>query len=145
MTLTALWFLFFLVNLAIVLYLYLDDWIEEDNFRACLTQLNSLYVIYIGVITAFYFTNPNKVTSKEKYAGTAFVVAFLGSAIWNIVIFIFLLRLLLPKGTIEDSTAQIGYFGSLLSWLVAPAIGYYFANPYSDAGGRANLKGRTGA
>ncbi len=50
--LLAAWFGFFLVNLAVLLWLYLDNWILEDNFRAALSQLSALYAPYLGGILA---------------------------------------------------------------------------------------------
>ena len=126
--LVILWFSFFFLNLLAVLYLYLADWIGAENFRAGLSQLNSIYVTYLGVIAAFYFTAPANAASSRPRTGITFTLALLVSVIWNSVILIFIMRAFFLWGPIEDSLDQIGYFGPLLSWLVAPAIGFYFAN-----------------
>lgn len=124
--LLLVWAFFFSFNIGSLLYLYLDKWIEQDNLKAGLLQLNSVYVTYLGVMIAFFFKDRNSVAGK-KPAGGPFVLAFLCSLGWNVFISIFIVRLLLQLGAIEDSIAQIGDFGPLMSWLVAPAIGYYFA------------------
>src|SRR5205085_8855448 len=125
-TLMGIWFFFFLVNIACIFYLYLDNWIESDNFRASLQQLNSLYVAYLGMIVTFYLTQPNQTLTNNKHVLTTLVIVSLSSILWNTFIFIFFFRLVLQCATIEDSLRQISFFGPLLSWLVAPAIGYYF-------------------
>lgn len=123
------WFGFFTVNLGVVFYLYFDKWIEEDNLRAAVQQLNSCYVTYVGVMAAFYLSQ-KATTSAEQgpQAGMSFAVAMSGSILWNLVVCGFMLRLVLG-GAVEDAIKQIGFFGPLLSWLVAPAVGFYFGNP----------------
>jgi hypothetical protein len=126
--LVILWFSFFFLNLIAVVYLYLANWIGAENFRASLAQLNSVYVTYLGVIAAFYFTAPATSVPSNPRTGITFTLALLVSLIWNSVILVFIMRTFFLWGPIEDSLEQIGYFGPLLSWLVAPAIGFYFAN-----------------
>lgn len=125
--LLSIWFAFFLSAIACVFYLYLDNWIEEPDFRLALQQLNSLYVTYLGVIVTFFLTKSVPAQSTKKRAGTPFVIAVVGSVLWNVMIFAFIFRLVLRTGTFEGSMRQISFLGPLLSWLVAPAIGFYFA------------------
>lgn len=134
-TLLGLWSSFLIINLGIVLYMYLDDWIERDTLWASLSQLNSLYVTYLGVMIAFYFTGvitENPKPKEKRYAGGAFWIALTGSAIWNLVIFVLILKAFYLRGDkqtaygIENAAKDIGQVGPLLSWIVAPAIGYYF-------------------
>jgi len=63
-----------------------------------------------------------------------FVFAALASIMWNAVIFAFLARLVFLVGTIENSIQEISFLSSWLSWIVAPVIGYYFANSSSQTG-----------
>lgn len=131
-TLLGVWLTFLLVNLVVVLYMYLDNWIEDDTLWASLSQLNSLYVTYLGVMIAFYFAGNAKVRQGNKKANTTFVIALVVSLIWNIMVASLILKAFLLRGDrdtvygLEDSAKQIGRIGPLLSWLVAPAIGYYF-------------------
>jgi hypothetical protein len=124
--LVALWFSFFAVDVAIVSYLYFDKWIEQDNFRAALSQLNSLYVTYLGVMIAFVFSSAAK-SSAKKQASTPFILALICSIAWNGFVLVFLVRLVLQLGEIEETLKMIGEFGPMLSWVIAPSIGYYFA------------------
>jgi hypothetical protein len=123
------WFACFLVNLGMLLFFYVDGWILQDNFRAGLTQLSALYAPYLGAILAFYFSSRMKTPNAGDSAGTAFLLAGVGSIVWNVMIVGLMARVLLFDGTIEGTIRDMLFFGSTLSWLVAPAIGFYFGNP----------------
>ena len=128
------WFSFLLLDVSLIFYLYFDGWIEEDSFRAALQQLNASYAPYVGAITLYYWASVRKDHRQTGQAGTAFTLAWLSSVLWNGVLVAFLLPLLFQSGTIENSVEQIRYIGSMFSWLVAGAIGYYFASPTSSPG-----------
>lgn len=124
--------LFFAVNAAAVLCLYVAGWIEGDNFRAALETLASSYETYLGLIVAFYLSRAGQSDAAkpgDTRAGMPFVVALAGTLVWNAPISLLILRLLARMGTIEDSVKQIAFVGTRLSWLVAASIGYYFASP----------------
>jgi hypothetical protein len=128
--LLIIWFLFFISNLSFILYLYFDKWIEKDNFHEALKQLNAIYAPYIGAISMFYWGITGKRKKNEvNKVGIGFTLALLCSLLWNGVILFFILPLIFQTGTIEDSIENIQQIGGLFSWLVAGAIGYYFANP----------------
>jgi hypothetical protein len=123
------WFAAFFCNLAMLLYLYVDNWIEQENLKNALYQLNALYAPYLGAILAFYFTTRQKPPESGAAAGMAFTLAAAGSLIWNFVILILVARVFFLLGRIEPALKDMLFFGSTLSWLIAPAIGFYFANP----------------
>lgn len=132
--LLIVWFLFFILNGAIILFIFLQEWIERDNFLTALKQWNTSYAPYIGAITLFYWGSAKKKQAlKTDGTRTAFYIAFFCSLIWNGMVLIFLLPPLLGTGAIETSLENIKEIASLLSWLVAGAIGYYFANPISKS------------
>jgi len=133
-TLAGLWLFFFMLNLSVICYLYLRNWIEEDNFWAAVSEVNSLYVVYLGAVTAFYFMDRQKRNLKALRSSLTFALAISCSILWNCVVSVFIaVRLPLGMGTVEDSIKQIGHLGPLLSWVVAPSIGYYFAHSSNDA------------
>jgi hypothetical protein len=123
-----LWVAFFAVNTAAIIYLYAGHWIESDNFHAAIEALASTYETYLGMMVAFYFTAGAHARTQTR-AGMPFAVALLGSLAWNVPVTLFIVRLVARTGTIEDSIQQITFLASRFSWLVAAAIGYYFANP----------------
>lgn len=124
--LLSVWLAFFLFNGGAILYLYSYNWIEKDNFKAGLSQINSLYATYLGVMIAFFYTDASSKALKQKHAGAPFLIALVVSLIWNIFISVFVTRLLLQLGVIEDSIKQMGDFGPMFPWLIAAAIGFYF-------------------
>lgn len=123
------WFAAFLANLGMLLYLYADNWIGQDNFKNALYQLNALYVPYLGAILAFHFAAQRRLDAPGATAGTPFILAVICSLIWNVVILAMMARVFFLLGQIEPAVKDMLLFGSTLSWLVAPAIGSYFANP----------------
>ncbi len=126
-TLMWTWFGFFVVNLGVILTLYFKQWIESDNLWAAVQQLNSCYVTYLGVMAAFYLSQKATTPGQDQQAGMSFAVAMAGSILWNMVVCGFMMRLVWGS-TIEDTIKQIGFFGPILSWLVASAVGFYFGN-----------------
>lgn len=123
-TLLFLWLGFFLINLGVVLYLFMDQWIEMDNFKAAMKLLNAIYAPFLGAMLLFYWGRARK--EKAVKTGLPFWLALIFSILWNAVIFLFIL--VLP---IEDAMENIKDFGALFAWLVAGAIGYYFAHDSS--------------
>jgi hypothetical protein len=125
--LVGLWFAFFFTDISVLLWLYSANWIEKDNFRSALTQVNSVYVTYLGAIVGFYLSK-RSVGRHDRKLEMPFIVAFCCSVFWNFIVSFFILRLVFLSGTVEDSIKQIGEVGPLLSWLVAPVLGFYFAS-----------------
>ena len=125
---TMVWLGFFLVNLTMVFYLHFGDWIEQDTFKASIHQINASYVPYLGVISGYYLSGRKRLSGNGGKAGMPFALALVSSLTWNGVVFLFIFRVVMLWGTIEDSVKAIADVGSILSWLVAPAIGFYFAN-----------------
>lgn len=115
------WLGFFLLNLAVVLFYFLAQWIGPDNFKAALKQLSASFAPYLGVMLLFYWGKAKK--GNTLHIGLPFWLALLGSIIWNVLILLFIL--VMP---IEDAIENTRDIGALLAWLVAGAIGYFFAN-----------------
>ena len=133
--LLAIWFVAFGLSLGIVIFLGMDGRIGQDNYHSALTQLNSSYVPYLGVIIAFYFAS-NALEKDVKHSNVAAALALIASLIWNVVVLSLFVPLLYGHGTIEQSTRETEFVCGLISWLVAPAIGFYFAkSPVAKASG----------
>jgi len=127
--LIVVWFFFFLASGAIILILYLRQWIEQDNFLAAFKQWSALYAPYIGAITLFFWGTAKKEDDSKTIASKgAFYLALVCSVIWNVVILLLLAHAFLWNGSIEESMKNMIEVAALLSWLVAGSIGYYFAN-----------------
>jgi hypothetical protein len=118
--LLAVWLGFFLLNAGAVLFYFFAGWIEADNFKAAMTQLSALYAPYLGMMLLFYWSKAGK--NVKVRGGLSAWLALLCSALWNgaICLFFFL-------QPIEDAIVNARDIGGLSAWLVAGAVGYYFA------------------
>jgi len=124
--LAAIWLIFFFAQLAIAFYIYLRDWIGSEQFGELVKVINSTYVTYVGAVVCFYFGSRKRTASKTLRQASASMVALVCSVAWNVVLLAFTVPLLF-SGTVESSIRDIGAIGPMLSWLVAPVIGVYFA------------------
>lgn len=118
--LLGVWLGFFLVNVGQVFFYFFKGWIEMDNFKAAMAQLSAVYGPYLGVMMLYYWGKAKKGVVVK--AGFSFWLAVVGSLIWNGVVFLFIYL-----QSIEDAVENVRDIGGLLAWLVAGAIGYYFA------------------
>lgn len=134
--LMALWVGCFIVALAVVAYLYLDRWIERDFFLDAAKQLSNLYAPYVGAIILYSWGARQVQTGTDRgRAAPSFTLALVLSSVWNLLV----LALLLPvlpaltsaahPGKIEDAIENLRDLPGMFSWLVAGAMGFYFARP----------------
>jgi len=123
----AVWIVFFVVNEAITFSLWFRHAIEKDNFLALATQLNAVYVTYLGAVIGFYIAMPKKNsggTAAPRLHGTSVMVA---TVLWNCAITAWVVPLAFGVGRIEDNVKFISYFAPLFSWIVAPIFTASFA------------------
>src|ERR1700728_1512365 len=109
--LLTIWFVSLGLNLAIVLYLGLDHWIGQENFHEALTQLNSSYLPYVGVIVAFYFAHTPAPEGTVNRNNVAAGLALVASVVWNLAILALFVPLLFGRGFIEQSIRNTGFVG----------------------------------
>lgn len=129
-TLTVVWVVFFVVEIGIVVYLRLGGWIEADYFREALKQLNELYAPYVGAILLYFWGSRSQAPEGDATrAGGRFVLALGVTLLWNGLLLAFLLPPLLQAGFVDDALANMRDIGGTFTWLVAGAIGFYFATP----------------
>jgi hypothetical protein len=132
--LVLIWFGFFLLNLAVVVWLHMRQLIERDSFLAAAQELNSLYAPYLGAIALFFFGTKRGPQGNGPRTNIAAALAVSSSLVWNLVVFAFIGRLVF-QGVIEDSIDDVRFFGGLLTWLPAAAIGYFFGASALQPGG----------
>jgi hypothetical protein len=127
--LASLWSGCFVVALAIPFLLLMMSSIESPTLPWALDQISTLYAPNIGAVLAYYFVKRAGSRRRSRLKSGPFLAAVLASAIWNAVVAGTLL--LVPMGLlhIEDALSFAGTIGPKLSWLVAPALGYFFAKP----------------
>lgn len=114
------WLGFFVLHLVLVLSFYLAKWIEGDTFEDGLKQLNASYAPYLGAILLYYWSSAGKTSTVS--ADLPLQLALICSVLWNILLTVFLV--FLPT---DEALKKMSDVGGYFSWLVAGAIGYYFA------------------
>ena len=127
--LALLWFSFFVVSLAIPLILLLRASIESPTLLPAIEQISSLYAPHLGAVLAFYFATKPRPGRRPRVNSGPFIVAILVSIVWNVVIVGALFVVPLGAMTIDDALTFVSGAGPKLSWLVAPALGFFFAKP----------------
>ena len=124
--LTCLWIFFFLISLSTLLWLLFVNYIEELTFRSGIEDISTLYVPYLGAILGFYFAKRAKAKLPTGMRRGAFISAVAVSAIWNFVVIVPILLVPMHRLVWENAIKLASSSGAVLSWLVAPVIGYYF-------------------
>ena len=127
--LALVWFCCFVLALAVPLVLLLKASIENQAVLPAIEQISSLYAPHLGAVLAFYFATKPKTARRTKANAAPFIAAILVSFVWNAMIAGALLLVLFGTLTIDDALTFVTGAGPKLSWLVAPALGYFFAKP----------------
>src|ERR1035441_9809362 len=113
--LATLWIFFFLISLAVPLWLFFSGDIELPAFTVALDGISALYVPYLGAVLAFYFATRNR-TSRTVTRQETFVIALVVSAVWNIIVCSFIVRIPFGPMRIEEGIKVAGESGGRLSW-----------------------------
>jgi hypothetical protein len=126
-SIAAIWLLFCVADLCAILGLYAGDWIGEESLIAGLKCLNRVFVPYLGVILAYYLATRRAGEKRGRSLEyMQYLVAISASLIWNGVIFFFLALLLAGNASAEATIQHVDQSSSLLAWIAAPAIGFFF-------------------
>lgn len=126
LVLAVLWLLFLMFACAIPLYLATRYGWSSATAIASLEAIAGIYAPHVGAILAFYFASQVSAPHRPATVGPEFIIAFLVSLAWNIPLLILVLRVPFGSLAIEDAVPAAQQLGARLSWLVAPAIGYFF-------------------
>ncbi len=108
--------------------LFFAGWIEEDNLRKLVSQLSESYSVYLTSIAAFYYGRKQAARHGQATPTdpAAFTIALLATLLYNAAIMAMLARVVLLMAVVEPTITLIGYVSSTLSWVVAPAVAYFF-------------------
>ncbi len=131
--LAGCWLSLFIVALSIPCSLALRKAIESDTLTASLEKLGGIYAPYIGAIFAYFFVARTSQAAERFTSAAAVTIAVLVSAIWNLVVIGLLAQAPLGWADAEEAFKVASDVSSKLSWLVAPAIGFFFAKSESPA------------
>jgi hypothetical protein len=131
--LAAVWLAGFCLSFSIVYFLHLTHHINSDqNYALAISQLKTAFVPFLLIVLTFYFSDKRHEPLREPNG--AFVVAFLVSAFWNIVVASPLIWVMAGKDTIEAAIRNIQTTSNVLSFIVGPAIGFYFGARHVEQG-----------
>lgn len=139
-SLVLIWFGFFALDFCLLLYLYIRGWIGADNFYASVKQVVATYGPFLGAICLFYYGSNGQHIRTTSRAHTPVALAIVTSLFWNCVICVCFARLVFMQGSIEASLRDVGFVGSMLAWIVSPALGYYFAKSSRNGGFDGEVK-----
>jgi len=123
-----LWLAFFLPAVGGLLWFYGRDGISDDNLHRVLSQLNQCYSPYLGAILAFYLGLPMVKPGPKRIGRNAFAAALVSTLGWNLITVYFLWQLILMKTSVDSATANMAQYSSMFNWVLAPAMGYFFAS-----------------
>jgi len=123
--LLSLWAASFVFCLAIPFVLRGREYIDESGLRPGLERISGIFAPHLGLMLAYYFGS--NTTSKQKLARTPFRIAVCASVLTNATVLVMVAPALWGAAALETSLAQASAIASQFSWLVAPALGYYFA------------------
>jgi hypothetical protein len=126
--LAGLWAGCFAVALVAVLYLRWGIGISSDSFKETMELVSGQYAPYLGAVLGFYLSSKKKEELVLDGNG-AFYLAVLMSGLWNVVMLGCLGRVCGNLTTIEESNKDVLLVLPKLSWIVAPALGYFFGKP----------------
>jgi hypothetical protein len=121
--LVSVWCLSFVVALTVLSVLSFQNAIEWDVYKGAVSDTSAAYVPFVGAILAYYF---GKARTKPARTSTIAASLALGSTVlFNAFVLARVILLPLGIGTIEAAVDILRTNG--LAWVVAPALGYYFA------------------
>lgn len=135
LALTVLWVGCFAVGLAVLGILYFTNAITAARIPDFLRQLSAIYAPYLGAMLVYFFATRKKKRKEPRLNRLAFHLAFVTSALWNLVILCLLVRVLNVlrdehSALTTDAALSIARdAGGCLSWIASPAIGFFFAKP----------------
>jgi hypothetical protein len=134
-SLTWLWVAGFVISIFGFIYL---DWhvgIGPDSRSQLFESIVNQYAPLLGAVLGFHFAIRAKGKKEKSLASrTPLFVAIAMSTLWNLLAVGFVVRACLDPDKTPDAISGIGSLVPKLSWIVAPAMGFFFGK--SPGGGK---------
>lgn len=133
--LTGLWVCCFGLGLGVIAVLFFTDSISSSSISRLLDQLSAVYAPYLGGMLVYCFATRARNRRSPKLNTLSFWLALVTSSLWNAVVLSLLFKVLgvLRNGDsslkIDEALKFARESGARLSWIVSPAIGFFFAKP----------------
>jgi hypothetical protein len=128
-SLTLLWGASFALAMLGSLYLRLVARIGPDASARLFELIIAQYAPYVGAVLGFHFAAGVVSKPQAKRQVVPFRLAMAMSSLWNLVTVGFIVQACLNPDLTEDAANDIKAIVPRLSWVVAPAIGFFFGKP----------------
>jgi hypothetical protein len=138
LALTVLWGGCFALGLAVLGILFFANAITPAKIPEFLRQLSAIYAPYLGAMLVYFFATRKKKQKSPDLNRLSFHLAFVTSALWNLVVLCLLFRALEVLRdahsdlTINSALSIARDSAACLSWIASPAIGFFFAKPSTE-------------
>jgi hypothetical protein len=127
--LTLLWSASFTGAILSWVYLKMIVGIGPETSGRLMEELTTQYAPYLGAVLAYHFAASAGQRGKRNHASSSYYLAITMSSLWNFLLLSFMLRACFNPDFAPDASKSIRAFIPKLSWLVAPAIGFFFGKP----------------
>jgi hypothetical protein len=131
-SLSILWTSGFVLAITGVLYL---RWVVPIGATAASDLFDLLigqYAPYLGSVLGFQFALRGSHRRTTKAEGAPYWLAMAMSGLWNLIILGFLAQACFNSDTTQSDMKDIKAVVPKLTWIVAPAIGFFFGKPGNE-------------
>jgi hypothetical protein len=101
---------------------------QVEALKNNLADLSAVFVPYLGTVVAYWFAS-GAASQPKSYNVTTFWVALICSVLYNVGLALILASVFFREdgeGVIEQTLSLQKYFASITSFIVAPAVGFFF-------------------
>lgn len=123
------WFSGYTISFLLLLTFAAKGYTVPESVFGNLAQLTGVFAPYIGPVVAYWFAE-DVIGQKRPHHRLAFVVALMCSIFFNLAVLVILASVFFRaegQGVIEQTLELVTNVGTLLAFLVGPAIGFFFA------------------
>lgn len=98
---------------------------SSELFKLVTTQ----YAPYVGAILGFHFAAKSSGRIETRAKKLPYLLALITSGLWNLIMISLLIQACLNSDRTQDTLADIRLIIPNLSWILAPAIAFFFGQP----------------
>jgi hypothetical protein len=127
--LAILWAVCFATAMVLTLYLRWIVKIGPEPWGKLFELVVSQYAPFFGSVLAFHFASSTVLSRRNEAQRTPYFLAMTTSALWNVVMLGFIIQPCVNYDRTGQAIADIQTILPWLSWIVSPAIGFFFGRP----------------
>jgi hypothetical protein len=143
LSLLIVWLISYIVCVSQIFIFLLLDYSQRADTSQYLLDVTGLYAPYLTPIVAFWFSEDVVGPKRTQHTVSAFAALAI-SVFFNLVMICLLLSVFFAangENVIEDTIKLMAWTGTLLAFLVGPAIGFFFSQT-TRSGGSSRQKAR---